>query len=58
MIFVKVGGNDNLIFISPHFLCGLQTDFVCLFGCDFVRLKALITVPSDISVLFAILLLC
>ena len=56
MIFVKMGGNDNLILLSPHFLCQLQTDFMCLFGCDFAGFKTLITVPSDISVFLAVLL--
>ena len=56
MVFIEVGGNDDLILISPHFLCGLQSDLVRLFGSDFVGLEALITVPGDISVFFAVLL--
>ena len=56
MVFIKVGSDDDLKAISLHFLCQLQSDLVRLFGCDFVRFKTLITVPGDISILFAVLL--
>lgn len=56
MVFIKVGSDDDLILISPHFLCQLQADLVRLFGCDFAGLEALITVPCDISVFLAVLL--
>ena len=56
MVFIKVGSDDDLKAISPHFLCQLQADFMRLFGCDFVRFKTLITVPGDISVFLAVLL--
>ena len=56
MVFIKVGSDDDLKAISPHFLCQLQSDLVRLFGCDFAGLEALVTVPGDISILFAVLL--
>ena len=56
MVFIKVGSDDDLILFSTHFLCGLQSDLVRLFGCNFVGLEALVTVPGDISVFFAVLL--
>ncbi|CCY67715.1 unknown [Clostridium sp. CAG:678] len=55
MVFIKVGGHDNLKPITPHFLCQFQSDFVCLLWCNLIRLKALIPVPSDISVVLSVL---
>ena len=55
MVFIKVGSDDDLILFSPHFLCGLQADFMRLFGCNFAGLVALITVSGDISVFLAVL---
>ena len=56
MVFIKVGGDNNLKAITSHFFRQLQADLVRLFGCNLVRIKALITVPSDISVIFSVLL--
>ena len=56
MVFVKVGGDDYLILIAPHFFCGLQPDLVRLFGRNLVGLETLIAVPGDISVFLAVLL--
>ena len=53
---VKMGGNDYLVFVAPHFPCQFQADFVALFGRYLVWLEALVTVPSDISACLLVLL--
>lgn len=56
MPLVKMGSDDDLIFIAPHFPCQLQADFMALAGRYLVWLEALAAVPCDISVCFLVLL--
>lgn len=55
MVFIKVGSDDDLILISPYFLCGLQANLVRLLGRNLIWFEVLITVPGDISILFDVL---
>lgn len=53
IIGVKMSGNNNFIIRTPHTPCGFHSDFVCFFGSDFARHKALIPVIGYIAAHFA-----
>ena len=57
MVFVQVGGDNDLEPVAPHLLCQLHTDLMAPLRGDFTRLETLIAMPCDILVLFAISLL-
>ena len=57
MFLVQMGGDDDLKTVAPHFLCQLHADFVGKLRRDLLRLKALISVPSDIAVRLSVTLL-
>ena len=52
--FVQVGGDDDLELVAPHLLCQLHADFMAPLRGDFSRLEALIAMPGDVVVLFAV----
>ena len=54
MVFVQVGGDNDLEPVAPHLLCQLHTDLMAPLRGDFTRLETLIAMPCDILVLFAI----
>ena len=56
MIFVKVCRDHDLKPISPHFVCQLHTNLVGNIWGDFSDLEALIPMPSDIIIVFSVLL--
>ena len=58
MLFVKMGCDDYLVLVAPHFPRQFQADFVALIGRYLVWLEALVSVPSDISVCFLVLFFC
>ncbi len=56
--FVQVGGDDDLESVAPHFMGQLHADLVAPLRGNFSRFEALIAMPGDIVVLFAIPLFC
>ena len=52
--FVQVGGDDNLKFIAPHLLCQLHADLMAPLWGHLSWLEALVAVPSDALILFAV----
>ena len=57
MVFIQMGGDDNLESVAPQFLCGLYTNLVAQLRCDFARFEALVSMPSDVAIVLAKLLL-
>ena len=57
MLPVQMGGDDDLEAIAPHFLCGLDANSVALLRRHLSRFEALVSVPCDIAVVLAELLL-
>ena len=56
-IGVQVSGDYNLIFITPHLLCGFHSDFVCFLRCDLTGFETLIPMVGNIPTHFAKLFL-
>ena len=54
MSFVQVGGDDDLKPVAPHFTGQLHANLVAPLRGDFPRFEALIAMPGDVLVLFAI----
>ena len=57
MVFVQVGGDNDLEPVAPHLLCQLHADLMAPLWGDLPRLEALIAVPGDIVILLAVPLL-
>ena len=55
--FVQVGGDNDLEPVTPHILCQLHADLMAPLRGDLPRFEALIAVPRDVLVLFAVPLL-
>lgn len=57
VVFIQMRSDYNLEPIAPHLLCQLDTDLMCQLRFHFAYLEALITVPRDIVIVLAVLLL-
>ena len=55
--FVQVGGDDDLKPVAPHLLCQLYADLMAPLRGDLTGLEALIAMPRNVLILFAIPLL-
>ena len=57
MFFIQMGGDDDFKTVAPHLLCQLHANLVGKLRRDLLRLKALISMPSDIAVRLSVTLL-
>lgn len=57
MVFIQMGGDDDLESVAPQLLGGLHTDSVAQLRCDLAWFEALISMPSDVAIVLSKLLL-